>query len=92
MRCIADGCWRSLKSVGRREYGFAVAPGELSDVAAQLPRDFDDLIEAADVSRQRAATREDIVGRVAELLGEGRRTAEHATQARHPRHGNRRRG
>jgi uncharacterized protein (DUF2267 family) len=61
--------------------GFAVAPGELRDMAAQLPRDFEDLLEAADVGPHRAATRHDIVGRVAELLGADRSTAGHATRA-----------
>jgi uncharacterized protein (DUF2267 family) len=34
--------------------GVAVAPGELRDMAAQLPRDFEDLLEAAGLGRRRA--------------------------------------
>jgi uncharacterized protein (DUF2267 family) len=61
--------------------GFAVAPGELRDMASQLPKDFDDLLEAAGIGRRRALTQDDIVGRVAELLNTDRETARRATEA-----------
>ena len=61
--------------------GYAVAPGELRDMASQLPRDFDDLLEEAGVGRRRAMTRDDVVGRVAELLHADRETAQRATEA-----------
>ena len=61
--------------------GFAVAPGELRDMASQLPRDFEDLLEAAGVGRRQAVTRDDVVGRVAELLHADRETARRATDA-----------
>jgi uncharacterized protein (DUF2267 family) len=61
--------------------GFAVAPGELRDMASQLPKDFEDLLEAAGVGRRRAMTHDDVVGRVAELLNTDRETARRATEA-----------
>jgi uncharacterized protein (DUF2267 family) len=61
--------------------GFAVAPGELRDMASQLPRDFEDLLEVAGVGRRSALTRDDIVGRVAQLLEVDRETARRATEA-----------
>jgi uncharacterized protein (DUF2267 family) len=61
--------------------GFAVAPGELRDMASQLPKDFDDLLEAAGVGRRRAMTKDDVVGRVAELLHTDRATARRATES-----------
>jgi uncharacterized protein (DUF2267 family) len=61
--------------------GFAVAPGELRDMASQLPRDFEDLLDAAGVGRRRALTQDDVIGRVAELLGTDRETARRATEA-----------
>jgi uncharacterized protein (DUF2267 family) len=61
--------------------GFAVAPGELRDMASQLPRDFEDLLEAAGVGRRQAVTRDDVVGRVAELLHTDRETGRRATDA-----------
>jgi uncharacterized protein (DUF2267 family) len=61
--------------------GFAVAPGELRDMASQLPKHFEDLLEAAGVGRRRALTRDDIVGRIAQLLGTDRDTARRATEA-----------
>lgn len=54
-------------------------------MAAQLPRDFEHLLEPADMGRRRAAPREDIVGRVAELEGTEPREAErHAHAASRP--------
>jgi uncharacterized protein (DUF2267 family) len=61
--------------------GFAVAPGELRDMASQLPKDFEDLLEAAGVGRRRAMTQDDVIGRVAELLSTDRETARRATEA-----------
>jgi uncharacterized protein (DUF2267 family) len=61
--------------------GFAVAPGELRDMASQLPKDFEDLLEAAGVGRRQAMTQDDVVGRVAELLNTDRETARRATEA-----------
>jgi uncharacterized protein (DUF2267 family) len=61
--------------------GLAVAPGELRDMASQLPKDFEDLLEAAGVGRRRAMTQDDVTGRVAELLNTDRDTARRATEA-----------
>jgi uncharacterized protein (DUF2267 family) len=61
--------------------GFAVAPGELRDMAAQLPKDFEDWLEAAGVGRRQAVAQDDLVGRVAELLGTDRETAQRAAEA-----------
>jgi uncharacterized protein (DUF2267 family) len=61
--------------------GFAVAPGELRDMAAQLPRDFEDLLAAAGVGRRQALVQDDLVGRVAELLHADRDRARRATEA-----------
>ncbi|MCW3050040.1 MAG: hypothetical protein JWO74_4324 [Solirubrobacterales bacterium] len=61
--------------------GFAVAPGELRDMASQLPKDFEDLLEAAGAGGRRAMTQDDVVGRVAELLHTDRETARRATEA-----------
>ncbi|MCW2984537.1 MAG: hypothetical protein JWR63_2107 [Conexibacter sp.] len=61
--------------------GFAVAPGELRDMASQLPQDFEDLLEAAGVGRRRAMTQDDVIARVAELLGTDREPARRATEA-----------
>jgi uncharacterized protein (DUF2267 family) len=62
--------------------GVAVAPGELRDMAAQLPKDFEPLLRAAGVGRRRA-TREpyDLTLRVAELAGIEREQARKATEA-----------
>jgi uncharacterized protein (DUF2267 family) len=49
--------------------GEAVAPGELRDMAAQLPREFDDLLKAAGIGRGRALAEDDVVGRVARIAG-----------------------
>jgi uncharacterized protein (DUF2267 family) len=61
--------------------GFAVAPGELRDMASQLPKDFEDLLEAAGVGRRRAIAQDDVIGRVAELMSTDRETARRATEA-----------
>jgi uncharacterized protein (DUF2267 family) len=61
--------------------GFAVAPGELRDMAAQLPRDYEDLLVAAGVGRRQALVQDDLVGRVAELLHADRDPARRATEA-----------
>jgi uncharacterized protein (DUF2267 family) len=64
-----------------RMLGFAVAPGELRDMAAQLPKDFEDWLEDAGLGRRRAMASDDLVGRVAELLGSDRGTAQSAVEA-----------
>jgi uncharacterized protein (DUF2267 family) len=61
--------------------GYAVAPGELRDMASQLPSDFDDLLEAAGLGRRRAMDPSDVVGGVARLLENDRETARRATEA-----------
>jgi uncharacterized protein (DUF2267 family) len=62
--------------------GAAVAPGELRDMAAQLPRDFDSLLAAAGSGRRRAMDDDDFVRRVAELAGwSDREEARRATEA-----------
>jgi uncharacterized protein (DUF2267 family) len=62
--------------------GVAVAPGELRDMAAQLPNEYEPLLRAAGLGRRRA-TREpyDLVLRVAELSGLARDQARKATEA-----------
>jgi hypothetical protein len=68
--------------------GVAVAPGELRDMAAQLPNDFEPLLQAAGVGRRRAAREPyDLALRVAELAGVERAQAREATEARAPRGG-----
>jgi uncharacterized protein (DUF2267 family) len=65
-----------------RMLGRAVAPGELRDMASQLPAEYEDLLEAAGVGRRQAMTRDNLVGRVAELLGvDDIKVAERATEA-----------
>jgi uncharacterized protein (DUF2267 family) len=64
-----------------RALGAAVAPGELADMASQLPRDFADLLEAAGLGRRQAIAQDDLVARVAQLLGTDRATARRATDA-----------
>jgi uncharacterized protein (DUF2267 family) len=61
--------------------GFAVAPGELRDMAAQLPRDYEDLLEAAGVGGRQSLVQDDLVGRIAELLHAERAPARRATEA-----------
>jgi uncharacterized protein (DUF2267 family) len=46
--------------------GVAVAPGELRDMAGQLPNDFEPLLEAAGVGRRRRLTGDRFITRVAE--------------------------
>jgi uncharacterized protein (DUF2267 family) len=62
--------------------GAAVAPGELRDMASQLPREYAPLLRAAGVG-PRGATPEpyDMVLRVAELAGIDREQAREATEA-----------
>jgi uncharacterized protein (DUF2267 family) len=62
--------------------GVAVAPGELRDMAAQLPAEYEPLLQAAGVGRRRV-TRDpyDLVLRVAELAGLDRQQARKATEA-----------
>jgi uncharacterized protein (DUF2267 family) len=47
--------------------GQAVAPRELRDMAAQLPREFDPLLEAAQIGRRAAPPQDPLVARVAQL-------------------------
>jgi uncharacterized protein (DUF2267 family) len=49
--------------------GQAVAPGELRDMAAQLSRDYNPLLEAAQIERDPDTPRDPLVRRVAELTG-----------------------
>jgi uncharacterized protein (DUF2267 family) len=61
--------------------GVAVAPGELRDMAAQLPRDFEPFLAAAGIGRERAADTARLVGRAAELAGIDFDQAFRATEA-----------
>ena len=62
--------------------GVAVAPGELRDMAAQLPNDFEPLLQAAGVGRRRAMREPyDLTRRVAELAGIEHEQARKATEA-----------
>jgi uncharacterized protein (DUF2267 family) len=62
--------------------GVAVAPGELRDMASQLPREYEPLLQAAGVGRRRAAREPyDLALRVAELAGVDREQARKATEA-----------
>jgi uncharacterized protein (DUF2267 family) len=63
--------------------GVAVAPGELRDMAAQLPRGFEPLLEAAGVGRRQAMAEapDDLVGRVARIAAVDRETARRAAEA-----------
>jgi uncharacterized protein (DUF2267 family) len=62
--------------------GVAVAPGELRDMAAQLPAEYEPLLQAAGVGRRRAAQEPyDLTLRVAELAGLDREQARRATEA-----------
>jgi uncharacterized protein (DUF2267 family) len=61
--------------------GVAVAPGELRDMAAQLPRDFEEFLRAAGLGRERARRDFDLVARVAERTGLDREQAQRATEA-----------
>jgi uncharacterized protein (DUF2267 family) len=61
--------------------GAAVAPGELRDMAAQLPRDYDGLLDAAGVGRRRLPGDDDLVRRVIELTRLDNEDAARATEA-----------
>jgi uncharacterized protein (DUF2267 family) len=62
--------------------GVAVAPGELRDMASQLPAEFEPLLQAAGVGRPRpTAEPYDLVLRVAELAGLDREQGRRATEA-----------
>jgi uncharacterized protein (DUF2267 family) len=62
--------------------GVAVAAGELRDMAAQLPTEYEPLLQAAGVGRRRAAGESyDVALRVAELAGLDREQARKATEA-----------
>ncbi|MEA2379792.1 MAG: hypothetical protein QOD13_3699 [Thermoleophilaceae bacterium] len=62
--------------------GAAVAPGELRDMVAQLPADYESLLAAAGIGRDRRAERPaDLIGRVAELTGLDHDAARRATDA-----------
>jgi uncharacterized protein (DUF2267 family) len=52
-----------------RVLGMAVAPGELRDLAAQLPKDFEPLLEAAGAGREAAMADDDLTGRIAQAAG-----------------------
>jgi uncharacterized protein (DUF2267 family) len=58
--------------------GDAVTPGELHDMVAQLPRDYEPLLASARVGRRRAMEADDLAGRVAELGGLDREAAARA--------------
>jgi uncharacterized protein (DUF2267 family) len=64
-----------------RALGIAVAPGELRDMVAQLPNDFEPLLEAAGVGRRGAMEAYDLVGRAAEIAGIDRAAARRAVEA-----------
>jgi uncharacterized protein (DUF2267 family) len=59
----------------------AVAPGELGDMVAQLPREFAPLLKAAGIGRERAMAEPDFVSRVAALAGVDRDRARRAAEA-----------
>jgi uncharacterized protein (DUF2267 family) len=63
--------------------GVAVAPGELRDMAAQLPRGFEPLLDAAGVGRRQAHAQgpDDVVERVARIAAVDRDVAQRATEA-----------
>jgi uncharacterized protein (DUF2267 family) len=52
-----------------RVLGMAVAPGELYDMAAQLPKDFEPLLEAAGTGREAAMADDDLTARIAQAAG-----------------------
>jgi uncharacterized protein (DUF2267 family) len=60
--------------------GVAVAPGEVADMVAQLPKDYMPLLRAAGVGRRRAAGY-DLVRRASELGGMDEETARRAMEA-----------
>jgi uncharacterized protein (DUF2267 family) len=61
--------------------GVAVAPGELRDMVAQLPRDFTPLLRAAGIGREIAMAEPDFLSRVAALTGLDHDSARRATDA-----------
>jgi uncharacterized protein (DUF2267 family) len=62
--------------------GVAVAPGELRDMAAQLPREYEPLLQAAGVGRRRGTSEPyDLTLRVAELAALDSEQARKATEA-----------
>jgi uncharacterized protein (DUF2267 family) len=61
--------------------GMAVAPGELKDVARQLPKEFDVLLEAAGIGRGRAMANDDLVLRLVVRAGLDRTQARRAVDA-----------
>jgi uncharacterized protein (DUF2267 family) len=61
--------------------GQAVAPGELRDMAAQLPRDFEPLLQAAQIGRRQVMSQDPLVVRVAELTSLPRPLARRAVEA-----------
>jgi uncharacterized protein (DUF2267 family) len=62
--------------------GVAVAPGELRDMAAQLPKEYEPLLQAAGIGRRRVMREPyDFTLRVAELAGLDREQARKAAEA-----------
>jgi uncharacterized protein (DUF2267 family) len=61
--------------------GVAVAPGELRDMIAQLPADYEPLLAAAGMGRRRASRPTDLIERVAELTGLDHEAARRAAEA-----------
>jgi uncharacterized protein (DUF2267 family) len=61
--------------------GAAVAPGELLDVARQLPAEFDVLLDAAGVGRWRASDEDGVVLRMVVRAGLDREQARRAVEA-----------
>ncbi|MEA2288321.1 MAG: hypothetical protein QOD55_318 [Solirubrobacteraceae bacterium] len=61
--------------------GMAVAPGELKDVARQLPKEFDVLLDAAGVGRGRAMADDELVLRLVVVAGLDRDQARRAVEA-----------
>jgi uncharacterized protein (DUF2267 family) len=59
----------------------AVAPGELRDMTAQLSRDFDSLLDVAQLSADRAIVQDPVVARVAELASVDPPLARRAVEA-----------
>jgi len=59
----------------------AVAPGELRDMASQLPEDYEPLLSAADERRRAAEGRDDAIVRVAAMTGCDREQAWQAINA-----------
>jgi uncharacterized protein (DUF2267 family) len=64
-----------------RALGQAVAPGELRDMAAQLPADYEPLLREADIGRRAPPDPDDVVARVARTLRIDPDRAQAATDA-----------